>query len=74
MHLRELVPADPDGETVALNYGEEFCEQDHARVPLRDLPFGVPEWLGDDAWGRGAILRCNNSVSRPAPAYGHALI
>ena len=74
MQLREIEPAEADGEPVAPNYGEKFCEQDYARVPLRDLPFGVPVWLGDDAWGRGAILRCNNSVSRPAPADGHTLI
>lgn len=74
IQLREIVPADPDGEPVAPNYGEEFDEEDYARVPLGDLPFGVPEWLGDDAWGRGAIPRRNNSVSRPAPDDGHTLI
>ena len=32
----------------------------------RDLPFGVPPWLGDDAWGRKDKPRHNNSVERPA--------
>jgi 5-methylthioadenosine/S-adenosylhomocysteine deaminase len=71
--LREIVPADLDGRPVAPNYADEFREEDYARVPLRDLPFGVPEWLGDDSWGRTAIPRHNNSVSRPSPDDGHTL-
>lgn len=72
--LREIVPADPDGEPVAPNYGNEFHEEDYARVPPRDLPFGVPEWIGDDSWGREAVPRHNNSVSRPDPDDFHTLI
>jgi len=72
--LREIVPADPDGEPVAPNYADEFREEDYARVPLGDLPFGVPAWLGDDSRGRGAMHRHNNSVSRPDPDDDHTLI
>jgi 5-methylthioadenosine/S-adenosylhomocysteine deaminase len=72
--LREIVPADVDGEPAAPNYADEFREEDYVRVPLRDLPFGVPEWLGDDSWGRRAVPRHNNSVSRPSPDDGHTLI
>jgi hypothetical protein len=72
--LREIVPADPDGEPVAPNYDNTFSEEDYARVPPRDLPFGVPAWLGDDSWGREATPRHNNSVSRPEPDDGHTLI
>ena len=72
--LRDIVPADPDGEPVAPNYGDVFREEDYARIPFRDLPFGVPQWFGDDTWGRAATPRHNNSVERPRPDDGHTLI
>jgi hypothetical protein len=49
--LRETVPADPDGEPVAPNYGNVFREEDYARIPFRDLPFGVPRGRLLGAWG-----------------------
>jgi len=47
------------------HYGTSFKESDYARIPPRDLPFGMPAWFGDDAWGRKAKPRHNNSVDRP---------
>jgi len=37
---------------------------DYTRIPLRDLPFGMPAWLGGDAAGRAAKPRHSNSVER----------
>ena len=66
--IREVVTPDPDADPAGGNYGAGFREADYARVPMRDLPFGVPEWLGDDSWGRRAKEdRHNNSVRRPGP-------
>jgi hypothetical protein len=42
MQLREIEPAEADGEPVAPNYGEEFCEQDYARVPSGTCPSAFP--------------------------------
>jgi hypothetical protein len=64
--LRGIVTPDPDGDNTGPNYGPKFTESDYAAVPLRDLPFGVPPWLGDDAWGRKDKPRHNNCVERPA--------
>ncbi len=72
--LRAIITPDPDGEATVPNYGPGFKEQDYTRVPLRDLPFGVPSWLGDDSWGRRARPRHNNSVSRPSTDIAHTLI
>jgi hypothetical protein len=72
--LREIIPADPEGEPVAPNYAGTFREEDYVRIPYRDLPFGVPWWFGDDSWGREATPRHNNSVDRPHPDDGHTLI
>jgi hypothetical protein len=47
--LREAVTPDCDGDLSTPNYEDVFREEDYARVPLRDLPFGVPGWLGDDS-------------------------
>jgi hypothetical protein len=71
--LRPIVTPDPDGDPTGPNYGTGFKEADYARIPSRDLPFGVPAWLGDDSWGRKAKPRHNNSVSRPSPDDGHTL-
>ncbi len=62
--LRTIVTPDSDGDQTLPNYGAEFREKDYARIPYRDLPFGVPRWFGDDSWGRKARPRHNNSVSR----------
>jgi uracil-DNA glycosylase len=72
--LRAVVTPDPDGTPVAPNYGSSFRQSDYARVPPRDLPFGVPVWLGDDAWGRTARPRHNNSVERPSTDLKHTLV
>ena len=72
--LRNLIAPDPDGDPSRPNYGSWFREEDYARIPPRDLPFGVPGWLGDDSWGRRARPRHNNCVSRPSPDDGHTLV
>jgi uracil-DNA glycosylase len=72
--LRALVTPDPDGDPTVPNYGPTFKETDYARIPPRDLPFGVPDWLGDDAWGRTAKPKHNNSVERPGSDLRHTLI
>lgn len=74
VELRAVVTPDPDGATGAPNYGTSFREADYARIPARDLPFGMPPWFGDDAWGRRARPRHANSVSRPSPDDRHTLI
>ena len=63
--LRTIVTPDPDGDLAVPNYGTEFLETDYAPIPAADLPFGVPPWFGNDAWGRQDKPRHNNSVERP---------
>jgi len=72
--IKSVVTPDPDGVTNAPNYGDAITEADYARIPLRDLPFGVPPWFGDDAWGRAAHPRHSDGVSRPHPDDRHTLI
>jgi 5-methylthioadenosine/S-adenosylhomocysteine deaminase len=72
--LRDIVTPDPETDPAPPNYGSLLREEDYSRVPHRDLPFGVPDWFGDDSWGRAATPRHNNSVSRPIPDDGHTLI
>lgn len=72
--LRTIVTPDSDGDNTGPNYGPKFRETDYVRIPPRDLPFGVPAWLGDDAWGRTAKPRHNNSVDRPSSDLRHTLI
>ena len=69
--LREVVPADDDGDATGPNYGPAFEESDYAAIPRRDLPFGAPAFLGDDSWLR--ITRGRSSVSRPSPDDRHTL-
>jgi len=73
--LRAVVMPDPDGAAgLALpNYGTSFREADYAPVPRGDLPFGVPAFLGDDAWGRKAKPQHNNGVSRPGKDMLHTI-
>jgi hypothetical protein len=71
--LRGIVTRDPDGDPNGPNYGPTFGAADYAPIPRCDLPFGVPAWLGDDAWGRNARPRHNNSVARPNPDDRHTL-
>jgi uracil-DNA glycosylase len=72
--LRAIITPDSDGDPSVPNYDTGFKERDYARVPMHDLPFGVPSWLGDDSWGRRARPRHNNSVSRPSTDIAHTLI
>ena len=44
------------------------------RSRRRDLPFGLPSWVGDDAWGRKATPRHNNSVERLSTDPDHTLV
>jgi len=71
--LRAVVTPDADGQSGLPNYGATFEETDYAAIPARDLPFGMPAWMGDDAWGRVALPRHNNSVFRPSPDDRHTL-
>lgn len=73
-HLRGIVPPDPDGDATGPAYGARFAEADYARIPPRDLPFGLPAWVGDDAWGRASRPRHNNSVRRPDTDLMHTLV
>jgi uracil-DNA glycosylase len=72
--LRTIVTPDPGGDDDLPNYStSSFRESDYARIPSRDLPFGMPDWFGDDAWGRKARPRHNNSVERPGRDLDHTL-
>ncbi|MEU2561924.1 uracil-DNA glycosylase family protein [Streptomyces longispororuber] len=72
--LRAVVTPDDDGDATGPNYGTEFRESDYGAVPRRDLPFGAPRFLGDDAWVRAGAGGPRNSVSRPSPDDKHTLI
>jgi uracil-DNA glycosylase len=72
--LRQTVTPDPDGDPSLPNYGSSFSESDYARIPPRDLPFGLPSWFGDDAWGRGATPPHHNCVGRPSSDPEHTLV
>jgi uracil-DNA glycosylase len=72
--LRAIVTPDPDGDPGVPNYGNKFAESDYAPVPARDLPFGLPAWFGDDAWGRSDSPRHNNCVQRPKDDPEHRLV
>jgi Uracil DNA glycosylase superfamily len=62
--LRQIVTKDSDGDNTLPLYGNAFLESDYASIPRRDLPFGAPEFLGDDAWRRKK--KGMNTVSRSA--------
>ena len=72
--LRGVVTPDPDGDPTGANYGAKLTEADYAPIPPRDLPFGLPDWVGDDSWGRTAKPKHNNSVERPADDLLHTLL
>nr|BEK71178.1 uracil-DNA glycosylase [Kitasatospora purpeofusca] len=72
--LRPIVTPDEDGDNTGPNYGTVFEEGDYRPVPARDLPFGVPAFLGDDAWVRALGGAEQNSVRRPVPDDLHTLI
>ncbi|MFF8771873.1 hypothetical protein [Kitasatospora sp. NPDC015120] len=72
--LRVVVGPDEDGDNTGPNYGDTFEEGDYRPIPRRDLPFGVPAFLGDDAWVRARGTGQPGSVSRPSPDDGHTLV
>src|SRR3546814_12191691 len=65
---------DDDGDPGLPNYGSSFRESDYAPVPARDLPFGVPPFLGNAAWGRARHPPRRGSVTRPRPDDPHTLV
>ncbi|MFD4998298.1 uracil-DNA glycosylase family protein [Streptomyces buecherae] len=72
--LRAIVTPDEDGDNTGPTYGTVFAESDYAAVPRRDLPFGAPAFLGDDAWVRALPGDAHNAVSRPRPDDEHTLV
>lgn len=72
--LRAVVIPDPDGTASGPNYGDTFEESDYSPIPKADLPFGLPSWVGDDAWGRRAAPRHHNSVERSRMDTEHTLM
>jgi uracil-DNA glycosylase len=70
--LRAIITPDAGAGTNLPLYGAKFKETDYAAVPRLDLPFGVPDWFGDDKWFR--TKRKMNSVGRPSPDDRHTLI
>lgn len=72
--LRAVVSPDPGGSADGPNYGDTFDESDYRPIPKADLPFGLPDWVGDDAWGRVASPRHNNSVERSRTDREHTLV
>jgi hypothetical protein len=73
-NLRQIVTPDPDGTTDGPNYSGSFAESDYAPIPRRDLPFGVPDFLGNDSWARSASPPLRATVNRPSPDDQHTLI
>lgn len=71
--LRTIVTLDADGSQAAPNYGDQFQESDYEPIPKYDLPFGFPDWFGDDAWGRAASPKHYNCVDRPVSDDEHLL-
>ena len=63
--LRTIVTPDADGDNTLPLYGTGFTESDYSRIPFRDMPFGVPDFLGDESWRR-VNHHGMNSVSRPS--------
>jgi len=74
IRLRAIVASDPDGSASEPNYGASFSEADYAPIPKIDLPFGLPDWFGDDHWGRTGSPRHSDCVSRPSPDDHHHLL
>jgi len=62
--LRKIVDPDPDGSPRDWNYGDEWRSRDWKPVPARDLPFGVPAWIGDAEWCRESTPSYRNCVYR----------
>lgn len=71
--LREAVTADAGGSPDGPGYGSTMTEADYSPIPPRDLPFGLPHWMGDDHWGRTATPPHNNTVRRTPSDTDHSL-
>ncbi|HTL09176.1 MAG TPA: uracil-DNA glycosylase family protein [Chitinophagaceae bacterium] len=63
--LRQIVSKDPGAAADLPLYGTALTEADYAPIPRRDLPFGTPDFLGDDKWWRQKGANHSNTVSRP---------
>ena len=61
--LRLIVSPDPDGEVEVPNYGAGCRGVRLPADPPYDLPFGVPGWLGDDAWDVVAVRSTTTASS-----------
>lgn len=72
--LRGVVTPDAGGSNTGPNYGNGFGEAQYSAIPKRDLPYGLPDWFGDDAWGRKSKPRHNNCVERMKGATEHKLV
>jgi uracil-DNA glycosylase len=72
LELRNIITPDKKVNTTGNAYGTVFEEKDYSRIPSYDLPFGVPQFMGDDKWRR--MGTGNNSVSRPSPDDRHTLL
>ena len=72
--LRNIVTPDSKKLAKLPNYGPQFTANDYAPIPRRDLPFGVPAFLGDDSWVRAISPAHPSSVARPQPDDRHTLI
>lgn len=71
---RAAVTPDDGGDQNGPNYGSRVTEDDYARIPHDDLPFGVPIWVGDDRWGRTGSPRHNNTIERSSDNPDHAMV
>jgi uracil-DNA glycosylase len=69
--LREIITPDNGAATNVPLYGAKFAETDYAAIPRIDLPYGLPDWFGNDAFFRKN--HGMNSVSRPSPDDRHTL-
>ncbi|TBA52710.1 uracil-DNA glycosylase family protein [Rhizobium ruizarguesonis] len=74
VELRTMVTADDGGDINGANYGEILSEADYAPISKADLPFGLPDFVGDDSWLRMASPPQFASVTRPRPDDRHTLI
>lgn len=72
--LRAVVTPDTGGSVDGPNYGDTFDESDYSPIPKADLPFGLPDWVGDDAWGRRATPSHHNNVERSPADKEHTLL
>lgn len=70
--LRWIVDSNEYGDTTVPNYGAELVERDFAPIPSADLPYGLPEWFGDDSTLRAEHRY--NRVERDRADFMHKLV